>query len=727
MIPMPAMQPMLPPEPICVQVSFNQETAGQHPPETPLQAEESKNNPAGLSVLDQPNQDPIKPVLVQADDQSVVSDQDNIDQPPKPNLEEGKDGPQNLGLLKEDQNPSGSGSSPLTSPQLPEGQQTEDQEPSAPLANENNTALNTSSDKLHSQTQAFIQDQADTVPVIILDQAAMTFELPENKGTVLEIEENGKIRTISLSEGFTTLALADGKVTIRLLDADGNVIQIWKTAGESSSSTPTAKPDQTIPSASNEQSDNLQVVKPEQDQPIFVARPDLSLPAKNPQMVAIQQVDSSTNVKPVHSELQKPAVSTGLQTTKPAAGPVQDQAKLDLPTLDLSLNQAAPSPSKADLRPRQDALSAALDELNTTPFPSILDALPPVQAPALNADFVPTTTVQSIAAPEVLQSPALASTQTTDLNAPLLNSTAKDPSLFSTNLPAAPQTTSLSLKPQASQIRASAPPASQDLTKPDTSILTTPQTIAKDRLNLAAGSASAANAVLKANKRSFQSGNRLYIKDPSALQVHVDHGSVQALEVRSQQTNKVYPDLEEAVKAEKDATFDVKAKIQSDTKQISQASWTVIPIGQPVETQVDTKAGHLNSVFTLSEEGKVVAYQQEKRQQPILCRGFDPIKTTEVRPGETLRMYIDDKPGTYQVRINGEEIQASLQQDELGQNYLSVPTKLGSTKLRILRDGKTVYSGSLECSNPFRSLKLVGPALGAAAGLILDVRRRKLF
>ena len=90
-------------------------------------------------------------------------------------------------------------------------------------------------------------------------------------------------------------------------------------------------------------------------------------------------------------------------------------------------------------------------------------------------------------------------------------------------------------------------------------------------------------------------------------------------------------------------------------------------------------------------------------------------------------MYVNDQPGTYQIRIDGQDIQTKVEQDELGQNYLSVPVRLGSSRLRVMRDGKTVYASDLNCHNPFQSLKAVFPVLGAAAGLILDVRRRRML
>ena len=736
MISMSAMQPVLPPEPICIQASLNQENAGEHPLETKATMSQDSNTIIGsVHLPDQDQPENSRPNMTDftadpADHPSMLFDQgsqEKIEGTSQMDLEKPEEESDPFHLLMDNQNNSDSGSSPLTSPQLPEKISVQElnenhQQPAAPLTDKSEAFMGAESEIPQSEDQ----DRTADIPVILLDQEAMTFELPEAKGSILVIEENGRTRTISVSEGFTTLSLEEGDVTIRLLDADGNVIQIWKTSGINNSSPSALQPDLDMPPTSNEQPSSLQVIQPDQDQPVFVAKPDLNQSFDPLQMVAIQQVEQASRINPGHTEVPKPILSAELLTPKPAATPVQAKANPDLSVLNDSLGQPSPLLTKGDLLPKQNALSAALDELNTTPFPALLDILPPGQASLIDPGGLQTAD-QAIASPDHLQTSAAAASQSLDSKTSLLNSDgdAASTPLFDASLPAVDQISSVVSKPQTSQAGA-APITGQELKKTSTSFLTGSQMLSKERLNLAASTTPITNAVLKANKRSFQSGNRLYIKDPSALRVHVDHGSVQAMEVRSQQSNKVYPDLEEAVKAEKYATFDVKAKIQSEDKQISQASWTVIPIGQPVQSQIETRNGRLDNTFALSEEGKVVAYQQEKRQQPILCRGFDPVKTDDVRPGETLRMYVDDKPGLYQVRINGKEIQTSLQKDELGQSYLPVPAKLGSTKLRVLRDGKTVYTGNLECSNPFRSLKLVGPVLGAAAGLILDVRRRKL-
>ena len=681
MLPMPVMQPMLQPEPISVQVNLQQELSGEYPPGT-----ESENQNLTQSEED-----------LKCDE----AHQDHED------LSEGI---------------------PLPDPS--------DTDPSAPLSSE--TPLQSlSTDQaafaldrtcqqsirnevtVEEDTQEGVKEKAESeVPVIVLGDDPITFELPDQPGSIIEIEEDGKIQHLSVEEGLTTLALGEKAVTVRLLDEQGNVLQIWKSEPSSLDSTQNA----TKPSLSPEQSSNSgTALKPDQSTPVFVNKPKpVSKPQSNPSVVAVQNVSNA--LKPANSsskfQLSEDRISSS-QNLNPAAPAIQAPL-IQAPDVDLSkVNDAIQA---ADPQPILDAL----DFTGTAPVTSSLIASAAQEQPALSvqspAPIQAPASLAAVDAPSVTDTrPNLANTSLADQFTPT-----KDQMTFATSASSSQTAQNSALDPISK---------TNDLAQD--SAMAAPQISSSLDLDSKAASSHAlmanparqpsVSATLKVDKRSVQAGNRLYIKDPSALQVHVDHGSLQALEVRSHASQKVYPDLEEAVAAEQNATFDVKAKIQTEDHQSSTVSWTVIPIGNPVQSELNTRSGQLNTVFTLSEEGKIVSHVQDKSSQPVLCRGFEPVGNQALTPGETLRMYVNDQPGTYQIRIDGQDIQTKVEQDELGQNYLSVPVRLGSSRLRVMRDGKTVYASDLNCHNPFQSLKAVFPVLGAAAGLILDVRRRRML
>lgn len=238
---------------------------------------------------------------------------------------------------------------------------------------------------------------------------------------------------------------------------------------------------------------------------------------------------------------------------------------------------------------------------------------------------------------------------------------------------------------------------------------------------------SAPKASLSSGSRQFPSGRRLYIQDPSKLKVQVDHGQIKDVQVVSQTTRKSYPDLEQAMQAEQNAAFEVEARIEdSSSHQISTAFWTVICAGKTVQEKSVLPGKEIASSYTLNEQGKVVSYQQEKGAAALLCRGFDPVESKKVAAGETLRMYVKAKPGSYSVWINGKEKPARVQEDELGQKFLPIKAGIGTTRIRVLRNGSTIYSGELQSHNPFAVVGMIGPALGTLTGVLLDVRRRRL-
>lgn len=234
-------------------------------------------------------------------------------------------------------------------------------------------------------------------------------------------------------------------------------------------------------------------------------------------------------------------------------------------------------------------------------------------------------------------------------------------------------------------------------------------------------------AILQSGQSQFAEGRKLFIKDPSSLKVHVDHGQIKEVQIISQATKKVYPDLEKAMQAEKNTAFAVQAQIQNDsTSQITTASWTVVPAAS-ASIEASTSSGRkLSSYYALDGEGKIVSYQQQKASTALLCREFDPIGSKKVTPGETLRLYVDAKPGSYAIEMNGKTKAVDVMEDELGQKYLPIKAGIATTQLKVSRNGRTIYNDRLQTQNPFAITGMIAPALGIFTGVLLDVRRRRL-
>lgn len=350
MLPMPVMQPMLQPEPISVQVNLQQELSGEYPPGT-----ESENQNLTQSEED-----------LKCDE----AHQDHED------LSEGI---------------------PLPDPS--------DTDPSAPLSSETPLqplstdqaafALDRTSQQsirnevtVEEDTQEEVKEKAESeVPVIVLGDDPITFELPDQPGSIIEIEEDGKIQHLSVEEGLTTLALGEKAVTVRLLDERGNVLQIWKSEPSSLDSTQNA----TKPSLSPEQSSNSgTALKPDQSTPVFVNKPKpVSKPQSNPSVMAVQNVSNA--LKPANSsskfQLSEDRISSS-QNLNPAAPAIQapliQAPDVDLPKVNDAIQAADPQP-----------ILDALDFTGTAPVTSSLIASTAQEQPAL-----------SVQSPAPIQAPA---------------------------------------------------------------------------------------------------------------------------------------------------------------------------------------------------------------------------------------------------------------------------------------------------------------------------------
>ncbi len=226
--------------------------------------------------------------------------------------------------------------------------------------------------------------------------------------------------------------------------------------------------------------------------------------------------------------------------------------------------------------------------------------------------------------------------------------------------------------------------------------------------------------------QSLSQGNTLYVKDPSEVQVHVENGTLQEIKVFSKDSRKTYTSLEMAMEAEKQATFEMEANLKSShSDQISQAKWTIIPLGETIEQSISLPAQDIKAFYTLENNGKLSSYRQpSKLSNALLCRGFEPLETQSVYPGESLRVYVEEE-GDYTLSVNGKHQNVSLQQDELGQSYIPVSVGALKTDITLEKDGATIYSQSLQTNNPMVRLGWIAPVIGSLVGIILDVRRRK--
>ncbi|MBD5423785.1 MAG: hypothetical protein HDR44_01485, partial [Allobaculum sp.] len=144
-----------------------------------------------------------------------------------------------------------------------------------------------------------------------------------------------------------------------------------------------------------------------------------------------------------------------------------------------------------------------------------------------------------------------------------------------------------------------------------------------------------------------------------------------------------------------------------------------------VEQSISLPAQDIKAFYTLEEDGKLSSYRQpSKLSNALLCRGFEPLDTQNVYPGESLRVYVEEE-GEYTLSINGKSKIVSLQQDELGQPFIPVSVGALKTDIALQKDGTTIYSQSLQTNNPMVRLGWIAPVIGSLVGIILDVRRRK--
>lgn len=233
-------------------------------------------------------------------------------------------------------------------------------------------------------------------------------------------------------------------------------------------------------------------------------------------------------------------------------------------------------------------------------------------------------------------------------------------------------------------------------------------------------------ATVQQSNQILTQGDTLYVKDPNEIQVNVENGILQELKVRSKESRKTYTSLETAMDAEKQATFEMEVNLKSnDSDQISQAKWTIIPLGETIKQSVSLPTQEIEAFYTLENNGTLSSYRKATSpSNAILCRGFEPLENQSVYPGETLRVYVEEE-GDYDLSVNGKHQMIPVQRDELGQPYIPISVGSLKTDIALQKDGTMIYTQSLQANNPVIRFGWVAPVLGSLAGIVLDVRRRK--
>lgn len=232
-------------------------------------------------------------------------------------------------------------------------------------------------------------------------------------------------------------------------------------------------------------------------------------------------------------------------------------------------------------------------------------------------------------------------------------------------------------------------------------------------------------ATIQQAGKVINEGNKIYVKNPGDIKVNVENGSLQNIVVRSKETKKNYIDLESAMKAEKQAIFELEAQVQGSNASSSQAKWTLIPIGEPLKQSLSFPTQEIESFYSLDETGKLSSYRQSPQASIVLCRGFEPLENQSVTPGEKLRVYVDQDLASYSLLVNGKSQEIKISQDELGQSYVPISVKAGRTEIALKQNGKTVYSNSLQANNPLFSWGWIAPLIGSVVGLALNERRKR--
>lgn len=235
------------------------------------------------------------------------------------------------------------------------------------------------------------------------------------------------------------------------------------------------------------------------------------------------------------------------------------------------------------------------------------------------------------------------------------------------------------------------------------------------------------NIKLSANQKIFDSGQKVYIENLANAKLLVNGGTITKTEVISQETKQVYSSLQDAAKAEQSGTFDVIATVLDHNLQEIKANWTVIQVGVSVATSTTTQGKKLDMVYQMDEQGKLQVQSQSYDQTIQLYRKFEPLTNSKIRSGEQLRLYLDKEPGTYQVQINGQKTEATIQKDELGQPYLPIEAKKGTNTIQLYKNGEEVFSQQIFANSSihFKHYLFVAAGVLIAFAIALTIYKRR--
>lgn len=243
--------------------------------------------------------------------------------------------------------------------------------------------------------------------------------------------------------------------------------------------------------------------------------------------------------------------------------------------------------------------------------------------------------------------------------------------------------------------------------------------------SLSKADVSHAKGVLKGSDGRFASGKKIFTRDPQSFEVEVLNGSLERLQVVSLYSKKSYDDLKSALDAETKTAFEVRARILDANSNGRTEKWTLVPLGDDLMNTIDLPGGIVHSFYTLSPDGAIVHTSSIDQQGALLCRGFDAADPAQLQAAEPLRLYIDPSASRIEVFINGKQKQIKAETDELGQSYLPLRAPIRQSEIEVKASERLVYAATLQSRSVLPWI-LGLPLIGMAAGVCLDVRRRKL-
>lgn len=234
------------------------------------------------------------------------------------------------------------------------------------------------------------------------------------------------------------------------------------------------------------------------------------------------------------------------------------------------------------------------------------------------------------------------------------------------------------------------------------------------------------NAKLKNSEGEYGAGKKVFVRDAGALELEVSNGSLHAYTVQSTQTKKSYPDLKTALEREKDTSFEVRAEILNTQEEKQTNAWTVVPLSDPVAHRISVPGTSVEKYYTLCSDGRVVCNEKSRVSKTMLCREFEKTDGLKLKPGEPLRLYVDDALADYSLCVDGKTAPVTLCEDELGQPYVALQAGLQTQSVSLRQNGKEVYEGTLQ-SVPLWPLAAGVTLSGILAGAFYDLRRRTLL